>query len=92
MAQVEKTLFVKALEELGHNPSKYAGQRLTIEGMSELYELDTELIVDAIDKKVIAAHYGYKNDGIWIDGLEAAYFYFCTRNEAHLYSANGVTD
>lgn len=88
MAQVEKTLFIQALEELGHDPSHYADQRLTLEGMSELYELDTDIIVDAIDKKVIAAHYGYKNDDIWIDGLEAAYFYFCTRNEAHLYSRN----
>lgn len=89
MVQVEKTLFIKALEELGHNPSQYADQRLTLQGMSELYELDTEVIVDAIDKKVISAHYGYKSDDIWIDGLEAAYFYFCTRNEAHLYSRNG---
>ena len=88
--QVDRTMFVKALEEMGHNPEDYVGQRLSLDGMCELYELDNVTIVAAIEQRLIAAHYDFKLDTIWIDALEAAHFYFCIRNEAHLYSANNL--
>lgn len=78
--QVDKETFRQALTELGHNPDQYAGQRISLSGMSELYEIDEEIILEAIDGKKIAAHYDYLNDTIWIDALDAAHFYYCIRN------------
>ena len=54
--------------------------------MSELYEIDTDHILDAIDRKLISAHYDYNADIIWVDALDAAHFFYCIKNEAHLYS------
>lgn len=84
--QVDKKTFTKALVELGHDPSRYIGKRLSLTGMSELYELAEETILDAIDGRHIAAHYDYLNDVIWIDALDAAHFYYCIQNEANLYA------
>ena len=86
MPQVDKDSFKNALIELGHNPADYSGKKLSIEGMSELYELDSDIIMDAIDHKSIAAHYDYTNDTIWVDALDAAHFYYCIRAEANLYA------
>jgi len=78
--QVDKQTFRQALNELGHDPDHYAGQRISLSGMSELYEMEQDLILEAIDCKQIAAHYDYQNDTIWIDALDAAHFYYCIRN------------
>lgn len=85
--QVSKKMFVKALSELGHDPRAYEGKRLTLEGMSELYGLDPDAILEAVDLHHLAAHYDYGNDTIWVDALDAAYFHYCVKAEAHLYSA-----
>lgn len=85
--QVSKEAFAAALHELGHDPETYRGKRLTLLGMCELYQLEQDLILDAIDLRHIAAHYDYHADTIWLDALDAAHFYFCIKNEAHLYSA-----
>jgi hypothetical protein len=79
-------MFRKALIELGHDPHQYCGQRLSLAGMAELYGLDQEVILEAIDGKQIAAHYDYLNDTIWIEALDAAHFYYCIKNEANLYA------
>ena len=84
--QVEKDDFRKALEEMGHDPNTWKGKRLTLGGMSELYELDEKYILEAIRKKHIDAHYDCTGDQIWVDALDAAHFYYCIKNEAHLYS------
>ncbi|SMF14165.1 hypothetical protein [Pseudobacteriovorax antillogorgiicola] len=86
MPQVDKDSFKTALIELGHNPADYSGKKLSIDGMAALYELDSEIILDAIDQKSIAAHYDYANDTIWVDALDAAHFYYCIRSEANLYA------
>lgn len=86
--QVSKETFMRALRELGHDPREYQGKRLSLEGMAELYELSQDTILDAIDQKHIGAHYDYMNDTIWVDALEAAHFFYCIQNEAHLYSPN----
>lgn len=86
MPQVDKEAFVKALAELGHDPAAYMGKRLSLEGMAELYGLDQDVILDAIDSKHVAAHYDYMTDTVWVDALDAAHFYFTLRNEAHLYA------
>lgn len=86
MPQVDKDAFKSALSELGHNPSDYIGKRLSLDSMAELYELSSELILEAIDCKSVAAHYDYTNDTIWIDALDAAHFYYCIQSEAHLYA------
>ena len=88
--QVDREMFVKALREMGHEPNDYAGQRISLASMCELYDLDDAAVMDAIEERLLAAHYDYKLDTIWIDAIEAAHFYFCVRNEAHLYSANNV--
>jgi hypothetical protein len=86
--QVSKETFADALRELGHDPDLYRGQRLTLSGMCELYELEQDLVLEAIDHRHIAAHYDYMADTIWVDALDAAPFYFCIKNEAPLYSAS----
>ena len=84
--QVDKQAFIKALSELGHNPQEYIGKRLSLEGMAELYGMEQDTIIEAIDLKKIAAHYDYMADTVWVDALDAAHFYFTIRNEAHLYA------
>lgn len=84
--QVDRNMFKKALLELGHHPDQYEGKRLSLSGMAELYELQEDIIVDAIHSKKVAAHYDYINDTIWIEALEAAHFFYCIRNEAQLYA------
>lgn len=87
--QVNKEAFSQALAELGHNPTEYAGRRLSLANMVQIYEIDEDIILDAIDQKHIAAHYDYSNDTIWVDALDAAHFYYCIKTEAPLYSSNG---
>ena len=84
--QVDKEIFTRALKELGHDPRRFIGQKLSLDGMAELYDLEEDQILEAIDRKAVSAHYDYSNDTIWVDALDAAHFYFCIRNEAHLYS------
>ena len=86
MTQVNKTMFKSALIELGHNPDDYSGKRLSVDGMAKLYEMDSDVILDAIQHKSISAHYDYANDTIWVDALDAAHFYYCIRSEANLYA------
>jgi hypothetical protein len=76
--------FEKAMTELGHDPDNYRGKKLSLEGMSELYEIEVDAILDAIKQKAIGAHYDYLADTIWIDALDAAHFYFCVRSEGQL--------
>jgi hypothetical protein len=85
--QVSKQEFAEALAELGHNPEQYRGQRLSLGGMCEIYDLDQDLVLEAIDLRQIAAHYDYMSDTIWVDALDAAHFFYCIKNEAHLYAA-----
>ena len=84
MNQISKEHFVDALLELGHNPEEYVGQKLSLSGMSELYEINENSLLDVIESKNLSAHYDYKNDTIWVDALEAAYFYFCVHQSAQL--------
>ncbi len=79
--QIDKRMFALALKELGHDPDEYSGQRLSLSGMAELYELQEEYILDAIDKRQVSAHYDYAKDTIWVDALDAAHFYYCLKNE-----------
>ena len=85
-AQVSKETFAKALAELGHDPEIYRGQRLNLSGMSELYDLSVDAILDAIELRLIAAHYDYFNDTIWVDALDAAHFYFCLRHQSNIFA------
>jgi hypothetical protein len=84
--QVSKTDFAAALSELGVDPALYSGKRLTLQGLSDLYEISQDLVLEAIERRHIAAHYDYHSDTIWVDALDAAHFYYCIRTEAHLYS------
>lgn len=85
-SQVDKKTFKKALSELGHDPAQWEGQRLPLTKMTDIYEINESLVMEAIDRKLIDAHYDYKKDTIWVDALDAAHFFFCIKNEAHLYS------
>jgi hypothetical protein len=84
--QVSKEAFALALTEMGHDPDDYRGKRMSLAGMCELYELEQDLVLEAIDLRHIAAHYDYHADTIWVDALDAAHFFFCIRSEAHLYA------
>ncbi len=84
--QVAKADFKKALSELGHDPQRFEGKRLSLSGMCELYGLDQDFVLDAIDKKEVAAHYDYFLDTIWVDALDAAHFYYCLLSREQLYS------
>jgi hypothetical protein len=84
--QVSKDAFAAALTDLGVDPNAYRGKRLTIEGLCELYELEQEAVLEAIERRHIAAHYDYHADTIWVDALDAAHFFYCIRSEAHLYA------
>ena len=86
--QVSKEEFAEALSELGHDPGAYRGQRLTLTGMCELYDLEEDAVLEAIDRRLVAAHYDYLADTIWVDALDAAHFYYCVRAEGPLYSAS----
>lgn len=85
--QVTKEDFAKALRELGHNPIEYEGRKLTLTALCEVYELPKDVVIEAIDKKYISAHYDYYSDTIWVDALDAAHFYYCIRNAASIYAA-----
>lgn len=87
--QVSKETFASALAELGLDPNEYRGQRLSLAGMCELYDLQEDLVLEAIDLRHIAAHYDYLKDTIWVDALDAAHFFYCLKSEAPLYSPNG---
>ncbi len=80
--QVTKEAFVQALSEMGHDPRQWDGQRITLAGMAELYELEQDAIVDAIDANHVRAHYDYSTDTIWIDALDAAHYFYCLRSQA----------
>lgn len=86
--QVSKEEFAAALQEMGHDPGDYAGKRISLVGMCELYDLDQDIVLEAIDYRHIAAHYDYHADTIWVDALDAAHFYYCIRAESHLYAAS----
>lgn len=75
--QIDKENFSKALAELGHDPLKYKGQKISLENMAMLYDFKHDELLDAIEQKTLGAHYDYRNDTIWIDALEAAHFYYC---------------
>ncbi len=84
--QVSKQDFALALTEMGHDPDSYRGKKLSLQSMSELYEIDQDIIVEAIDLKHITAQYDYLTDTVWVDALDAAHFYYCIKSEAHLYA------
>ena len=77
---ISRETFEMALTELGQDPSLYKGQRLAFAGFCELYSIDEEDALDAVEAGLIQAHYDYQNDCIWIDALEAAHFYYCHFN------------
>jgi len=83
---ISKKDFAKALNELGHDARDYEGKKLSLSGMANLYEVEQDSIMDAIEMKVLSAHYDYLNDAIWIDALEAAHFYYCVKIENDLLS------
>jgi hypothetical protein len=84
--QITKETFAEALRDLGHDPSNYSGKKLSLNGMSDLYGINPDSILDAIDRRHLSAHYDYNNDTIWIDALDAAHFFYCVRAEGPLYA------
>ena len=82
--QISKEAFASALMDLGHDPAYYRGKRLSLTGMSELYEMNPDSILEAIQAKQIGAHYDYTSDTIWVDALDAAHFYFCVKSETSI--------
>ncbi len=78
--QVSKEIFSQALIELGHDPNEYKGKRLSLNAVCELYDFETDTVINAIRHKKISAHYDYLNDTIWIDALDAAHFYYVSKS------------
>ena len=86
--QVNRENFIKAIEEMGHDPSQWVGKHLSIENSMDIYNFEETDLLDAIEKGLIEAQYDYPNDTLWLDALDVAHFSFCVLNEAHLYSPN----
>jgi len=84
--QISKETFAEALMEMGHDPQTYRGKKLSLVGMSDLYGIEADLILDAIDSRHLSAHYDYNNDTIWIDALDAAHFFYCVKAEGPMYA------
>lgn len=74
--QITIEVFKKALIELGQDPKVFEGKRLPLDKMADLYNLSEDRIMDAVEAKHLAAHYDYQKDTIWVDALEAAYYYY----------------
>lgn len=85
MQQIDQAMFIKALQELGHDPRDYQGQKISLDQMVTLYDFEKDDVLDAIEKKILSAHYDYKMDTIWVDALEAAHFYYCVRSRSDLF-------
>jgi hypothetical protein len=85
-SQVSREAFAEALVELGHDPSEYSGHRLAIESVSEVYNIDHDILIEAIDRKYLQAQYDYEKDTFWLDALEVAHFYYCIKTEAKFYA------
>jgi hypothetical protein len=85
--QITREEFAFALREMGHNPEDYRGKQLSLDAMCEVYDIDEDIVIEAIKLAHINAHYDYRKDTIWIDALDAAHFYYCIRAEAGLYAA-----
>ena len=81
--QVSKEIFAKALKELGYDPSLYQGQKISLDRMAKMYEFEIPSLLDAIEVKKLRANYDYKEGVVWIDALEAAYFYYCVLESSH---------
>ena len=84
--QVSKRDFIKALSEMGMNPEDYSGKKISLDSAAETYELKKDVLVEAIDRNHIGAFYDYSTDTIMVDALDTAHFFYCVKNEAHLYS------
>lgn len=85
-SQVSREVFAEALKELGHDPKNFAGQKVSMEKASEVYGIEQDIIMEAIDRNYLQAHYDYEKDTIWLDALETAHFYYCINTEAKLYA------
>ena len=81
--QVSRRTFAKALEELGHDPGKYQGKKITLQDMAKIYKYQVPYLLDAIEVKDLSAHYDYKRDNIWVDAFEAAYYYYCDQQKKY---------
>ena len=68
--QISRQDFSKALKELGHEPEHYRGKKLPLVKLLDQYKLEEEEVLNAIEKKMIAAHYDYYNDIIFHIGAE----------------------
>lgn len=90
--QVSKETFIQALRELGHDPALYEGKRLSLAAMTELYELNQDSVIEAIDRREMVAHYDYASDTIWVDALEAAHFYYCICSENAIFEKSATAD
>lgn len=85
--QVSKQDFELALKEMGHYPNDYRGKRLSLAGSCGVYDLEEDIVIEAIRLKHIAAHYDDARDTIWVGALDAAHFYYYIRSEGYLYAA-----
>ncbi|MBI2602307.1 MAG: hypothetical protein HYW48_04555 [Deltaproteobacteria bacterium] len=88
--QVEMEDFTRALRELGHDPDKFRGQKISLQNMARLYHFEESSLREAVEKGAITAHYDYRNDVILVDALEAAHFYYCVHTHKNL--MNGDRD
>ena len=90
--QISREIFETALTELGHDPGDYRGKRLSLSQMSELYDLEQDIILDAVDQCLVSVHYDYQKDVIWVDALEAAHFFYCLKSNSALFSGTLIQD
>ena len=78
--QVDRKIFAKALKELGHNPDRYLGKKISLTDMAFVYGFSQESLLEAVKKNALTANYDYEKDIVWVDAIDAAHFFYCVRS------------
>lgn len=86
LGQVTLENFANALLELGHDPAEYRGKKIALESICDVYDLEPDLLADAINDKTLSVHYDINQDKIWLDALEIAHFYYCIKSQLQLFN------
>lgn len=84
--QITQEEFKFALEELGHDPRLYSGQRVSVEEAAQLYELSEDVLLEAIETRVLRANYDFLDNKVWLAGLDLAHFYYCLKSTVALFA------
>ncbi len=84
--QITQDEFRVALEELGHNPSDFETQKVSIAEAAQLYEISEDILLEAIEANILRAHFDFKSRQVWLAGLDLAHFFYCLKSNEALFA------